>query len=321
MRRAWLLLGLLTVGCVDLSTPPELARPEVTPGGDGEAPDMGPAPPDAGGPARPEPDGAAPGDLAITPPPPLDAGATGRDAAIAPDTAVVVDGPAVPADAPLTPDAAATPDQAMAAPDAPGPVAPPPDAAAPDIYVPPDLAPDVFVPPDTAPDLAPDTAPDTTPDVSPDLGPPPLVVDDFQTSPVITKNNLGSDVTWDNQTCNRVSGELVCAWNGMNVFHDFIETLNNWCAYDARAYSKLRFRLRASAAGKLVHVYAGVSTGTCPNIQSPQPLLGTLTTTTTMTTYEFSLTGLTRERLAHVELNPRVTDGTQYFVDDVQLVP
>ena len=39
-----------------------------------------------------------------------------------------------------------------------------------------------------------------------------------------------------------------------------------------------------------------------------------------MTTYEFSITGLARERLSMIEFGPRSLDSTQYFLDDLHLV-
>jgi hypothetical protein len=309
--RAWLRLlvvGLLASGCVDLSRPPELDRPAVTPGPDDAA---APAPADAsvGGGDRPllaTPDVGTLADAAI----PDEPSVTAPDAATLPadgppslDAAQVPDA-AVPADAPPPPDTAVPP---VAAPDA----AVPADAPVPvDAPPPPDAAPDAPVPRDLAPDLAPDAGPDTA---------PPLIIDDFQTAPQVNRNNLGSVTSSDHQVCNRVSGEMICTYAGSGGFQDFIETLNNWCAYDARAYSKVRFRLRASVAGEMVDVYVGLGTG-CTQ-QLPNVLLGRVVTTTTMTTYEFSLGAIARERLVLFELDPKSTNTTQFILDDFQLVP
>ena len=42
-------------------------------------------------------------------------------------------------------------------------------------------------------------------------------------------------------------------WNNASVFQDFIEVFrNNWCEYNISAYTKVRFRMRSSVAGKRV---------------------------------------------------------------------
>jgi hypothetical protein len=301
MRVRYLLLALLAGGCIDLTQPPELRGrdaadepPDAAAGEDGTAPDLGArdltASPDAGASGSDAPSLDAP---SPEPPPPPDA--------------------ALPVDASLPRDTAAA-DVALPQDSSPP---PPPDAAPPvDAAPPPDLAPDRT--PDLAPDLAPDAAPDLAPDLAPDTGPPVLVIDDFQS--VGSKNNLGSPVTWDHETCNRVNGEMVCTY-ASGPFHDFIETLNSWCGYDASRYRKLRFRMRTSLAGEKVDVYAGNNaTGNC----SITPvLLGSITTSTTMTTYELDLTGAIAagKWIVTFEWDPQSLNTTQFIYDDVQLVP
>jgi hypothetical protein len=142
------------------------------------------------------------------------------------------------------------------------------------------------------------------------------VIDDFTSGP---KNNLGSEVTWDHATCNRVSGEMICTWAG-GPFHDFIETLANWCAYDASSFKKFRFRMRTSVAGERVDVYAKRNQGACA--ADTLVLLGSVTSTTTMTTYELDLAGLlgTITTVVGFEFDPASTNSTQFIYDDLQLV-
>jgi hypothetical protein len=216
---------------------------------------------------------------------------------LSPDSAVPTADAAAPSDLP----ADLSPDSAVPTADA---------AAPPDLPAPPDLSPDLPV------DLAPDLARDSSPS---DTAPPPLVIDDFQ-SPVTTVNNLGSEVTWDHESCSRVNGESVCHYTGSGGFHDFLESLNHWCAFDAKAYTKLRFRLRTSAPGEMVDVWAGIN----PNSACSETLslLGTITTTTTMTTYTLDVGPLTAKNwLTLFELAPRSVTTTDYILDDVELVP
>lgn len=318
MRRCtWVLIALLGSGCVDLTPPKELGRgatdAEVDAGSAGldAAADAAAAGPDTGRPGTPDA-GAGPPDTA--PPTP-------------PDASPGIDVPVIPTDAAAPADVAGA--ERMA--DLPGPspdLAASPDAA-PDAPVIPDTAPDTTpdvgldVGPDVGPDLGPDAAPDVAPDLAPDVSPdaPVLVIDDYQTGATAMVNNLGSEVTWDNQNCSRAAGEMTCAWNGNLNYQDFIETINKWCGFDARGYSKVRFRARASMAGRRVDVLAGVTPGACFQLQTPQTLLGSFNTTTTMTTYEFDLTGVARERLVLIELVFTVLDSTQYVLDDLHLVP
>jgi hypothetical protein len=305
--RRWLIMALLGAACVDLGRPLELSRPPATPGDGGETASV-----DAGA--------AVPADASIdltSPGAPADAAVIGADAdspdiAIPADTALPIDA-AIAADLPVPPDAAApaTPDAA----------APPPDAS-----VPPDLAPPpVDLAPDRAPDLSPDLprdlAPDLPPDVSPDLGPPALVIDDFQTANLPNRNNLNSEVSQDNQICNKVDGEMICVYDGSGGYHDFIETLANWCGYPASIYKKFRFRMRTSVPGEMVDVFAGTNSGGCSS--ETQMKIGTITTTTTMTTYELDISALTASKqLVKFEFDPKSTSATtQFILDDLQLAP
>jgi hypothetical protein len=302
----WLPLALLGVACVDLGRPPELMRPPVTLNDAGEPVDVGGSGDDA---ATGRPDSAgSPPDAAAVPPdaaPPVDA-----PPAPAPDAAVPTDTEPLPD---LARDLAPVPADAAAAPDA---------AVTPDASLPPDLAPDVApdLAPDLAPDVAPDLAPDVAPDVSPDVGPPALVIDDFQTA-TPPKNNLGSEFTTDNQICNRVDGEMVCAYDGTGSYQDFIEPLNNWCAFQGGTYRRFRFRMRSSVAGQSVDVYVGTNTGSC--VRQTNVKIGTIVTTAAMTTYELDFSAVAAGRgLVLFELDPLSTSATTQFIfDDLQLVP
>ena len=142
-----------------------------------------------------------------------------------------------------------------------------------------------------------------------------LVIDDFADSN-LRSNKLGGVVTWDNQTVTLVSGEQRFVWNGQSVFQDFIETFrNNWCEFDARAYSKIRFRMRSSAANKRVDIYMGIGNGSCG--QASNNRITSVTVGTTMSDFEVSLTGLNKANLLTVEFTPSSTDGTVYHLDDV----
>jgi hypothetical protein len=308
MRTWGCILALsLGAGCVDLKRPPELDRP----------PSFSPDP-DAGagasGPEASAPFDGGPRDAAVD------------SSALPPEIAVADAQPA-----------AMTPDASGPGP-APADALPPPDAA-----VPPDLAADRASPPalvdaaplaPDAPPLAPDTAPDRAPDLARDLaadlpldlpppppdGPPVLVIDDFSNTVAPYHNNLGSAVTSDHETCTRTAGELVCVYQGSGGYHDFIEPLHDFCGYDARAYAQVRFRLRTSVPGQQVDVYAGTNGGGCSG--QVQNLLGTVTTTTTMTSYSFDIRALVQTRsLLLIELDPKWLDATQFIYDDLELVP
>jgi hypothetical protein len=155
------------------------------------------------------------------------------------------------------------------------------------------------------------------PSVPVDAGTTPgdLVIDDFADSN-LRSNKLGGVVTWDNQTVTLVNGEQRFVWNGQSVFQDFIETFrNNWCEFDARAYSKIRFRMRSSAANKRVDIYMGIGNGSCG--QASNNRITSVTVGTTMSDFEVSLTGLNKANLLTVEFTPFSLDGTVYHLDDV----
>jgi hypothetical protein len=286
MRRwLWLFVALAGNACVDLTRPPQLEHP----------PDADLAPDAAGGSRDVARDLAMPdhgpgtGGAGLDVAPPADL----PDASVEPDLPL-------PADAALVPDLAPPADQARLPADAPP--------------LPADAAPS---PPDAAPST-PDAAPPA--DLAPEAGAPPLVIDDFQSTGPINRNSLASDVTWDHETCNRVNGEMVCSYAG-GPYHDFIETLAGWCAYDVSKYRKLRFRLRTSVAGEQVEIFAGRSaTGGCSQTLVS---LGTITTTSTMTTYELDLSAVTASSkwLVAFEFDPMSTNATQFIYDDLQLLP
>jgi hypothetical protein len=146
-----------------------------------------------------------------------------------------------------------------------------------------------------------------------------LLLDDFSDASQ-TRNTLGGAVTWDNATVALVGGEQRWVWNGNGVFNDFIETFrNDWCEYNASGYTRLRFRMRASTAGRAVKVYFGTGSGSCSIATQNVP--GTVTLTTTMASYELSITPFNRARAITVEFAPQTNDGTEYFVDDIALAP
>jgi hypothetical protein len=150
-------------------------------------------------------------------------------------------------------------------------------------------------------------------------GPAGLMIDDFEDTSVST-NRLGGSLLWDNANCSQSNGQLVCSWSGSRDFFDFIETFRKtWCEYDIRAYRKLQFRMRASAAGKVVKVYYGAGNGTCT--LQPLVVVATITLSTTMTTYQADLAAQPRDKAITIEFDPESVDGTQYFLDDLQVIP
>jgi hypothetical protein len=286
---AW--LTLVVGGCVNLE-PPELSMTR-----------------DSGSP-RYRTDGGAVsvGGPAIDPVT-IDAAVEGEDSgSVAPDgplpdvggaEAEPTDGPPAPLDAPPAGESA--------------------DSAPPlaDTAVPP---PDPSLPPDASPGPPP---PDAAPpaDTAPDTGSPELLIDDFERAAISlgSDNPLGGIVDWDNQNVSIVGGQLRFQWSGSGGFQDFIETLSgSYCPRDLRAFRKLRFRMRASAAGKRVPIHAKTSTAACD--VTATPVLATITVGTAMTTFEVDLAALNRAAASAFEWSPPV-DSTVYFLDDVQLVP
>src|SRR5439155_352786 len=100
------------------------------------------------------------------------------------------------------------------------------------------------------------------------------------------------------------------------TYQGLIETLKGWCDYDATAYTRLRFKLRASAPGKSVKVYAGISRSGCV-MQKPLTQIGTVTPDTTMSSYEVDLSTVPRNGVIMFEFDATVLDDTQYVWDDL----
>ena len=90
------------------------------------------------------------------------------------------------------------------------------------------------------------------------------------------------------------------------------------CPLDIRGYRTLRFRMRASTAGKVVQLLMGRANLDC----SIATILaaGTVTLSTTMTTYSVDLTPFARDSASFFQWSPP-TDLTFYSLDDVQLIP
>jgi hypothetical protein len=174
----------------------------------------------------------------------------------------------------------------------------------------------------TAPDAGPDASPDSSPDIAPpaiDAAPGGLLVDDFQDS-TINQNLIGGEVTWDNAVATLVSGEQKLVWNNQGTYMDFVESLRaNWCEYNLTAYTKVRFRMRASAVNKRVEVLLLIGNGSCS--LSFDNRVSTVTVGTSMVTYDVDISRTTRDKVLAIELAPTTIDGTEYYVDDIRLVP
>ncbi len=158
---------------------------------------------------------------------------------------------------------------------------------------------------------------------APDMAPAGqvLVVDDFNDG-TLGRNTMGGSVTWDNQNVALVSGQVRFSWNGGSIFQDFIETfLPNFCGYDLRQYRTLRFRMRASSGTKSVRIFFPYATPTKACETASTPLIRTVSVTTTMNTFDVDLSGVTRDKALFVEFAPNSTDSTEYFLDDIHLLP
>jgi hypothetical protein len=142
-------------------------------------------------------------------------------------------------------------------------------------------------------------------------------MDDFSGS--INANKLGGEATSDNLTKSIVSGQLRFSWNGSNVWDDYLSSFrSNWCEYNLGAYTKLRFQLQASAAGKSVKVYLMMGDGSCPGTASSIKTW-TITTTTSLNWYEFDLTSVSnRNKSMWLELDPQTLDSTTYYLDNIE---
>jgi hypothetical protein len=162
----------------------------------------------------------------------------------------------------------------------------------------------------------------TTDAGTPDMAPPPtdpvLLIDDFSDG-TLSRNTMGGQVTWDNQNVNLTGGMVHFSYSGSGGYHDFIETfLGNFCAYDIRMYKTLRFKMRASAA-KSVRIFMARSNSNCSTAATP--LINTISVTTTMTTFTVDISAATRDKALFFEWSPASNDSTDYYLDDIELIP
>jgi hypothetical protein len=156
----------------------------------------------------------------------------------------------------------------------------------------------------------------------PDAAPPgnPLLVDDFADATLL-RNTMGGQVTWDNMNVTLAPGGVRFSWDGNSTYDDFIETfLASFCAYDIRSYRTLRFRISASVGPRTMRIFLPYANNSCDTAATP--LLGTVSVTTTMSTFDVDLTPATnRGKALFIEFSPAVQDNTSYLLDDVQLLP
>jgi hypothetical protein len=146
-----------------------------------------------------------------------------------------------------------------------------------------------------------------------------LLLDDFSDAD-LTTNNLGAAVSWDNATATVVAGQQQLVWNGMSTFQDLDEALRpGRCEYDAARFSKLVFQLRTSTASKRLAVLLAVGDGACK--QAGLIRQTTITTSTTMTTYQVDISRTAHDKLLFIRFAPTILDDTAYFLDDIRLAP
>jgi hypothetical protein len=146
-----------------------------------------------------------------------------------------------------------------------------------------------------------------------------LLVDDFSDG-TLTRNTMGGQVTWDNQDVNLISGMVHFTYRGSGGYHDFIETfLGSFCPYDIRMYKTLRFKMRASAARNVRIFMARGNANNCETAATP--LITTVSITTTMATYTVDISAAQRDRALFFEWSPTSNDSTDYYLDDIELIP
>ena len=146
-----------------------------------------------------------------------------------------------------------------------------------------------------------------------------LLIDDFSDEDQST-NALGGPVASDNQIVVTTGGELRFLWRGNGVFQSFVENLRpGSCPLDIRGYRTLRFRMRASTGDQVVQLLMGRANLGCAT--TTILAIGTVTLSTTMTSYSVDLTPIARDSASFFQWSPPATDLTVYTLDDVQLVP
>jgi hypothetical protein len=155
-----------------------------------------------------------------------------------------------------------------------------------------------------------------------------LLLDNFPTAanPAPSTNLLQGWTAWDNLKTSVVSNQLNFSYTGSGGFSDYLSAFRaSGCEYDLSAYTKMRFQLQASAAGKQVKVYLATGDGTCPASANFAQLYPTgtstpLTTSTSNTWYEFDISGLTSRKYAMwFELDPQALDTTtKYYLTNIE---
>jgi hypothetical protein len=145
-----------------------------------------------------------------------------------------------------------------------------------------------------------------------------LVLDDFSLNHIDT-NLLGGEATSDHMTKSIVNGQLRFTWDGSSNYDDYLSSFRNpWCEYNLSAYTKMRLQMQASASGHPVDVVLAMGNGSCPNTATTVATF-TITPTTTLQYYPFDISGITnRNKALWVEIDPHVTDGTTYYVDNIE---
>jgi hypothetical protein len=145
-----------------------------------------------------------------------------------------------------------------------------------------------------------------------------VVMDDFSGS--VSTNLLGGETSSDHLTKSLVNGELKFVWNHSSNYDDYLTSFRaNWCEYNLTPYTKLRFQLQATVAGKSVHVVLAMGNGSCPGSASSMKTW-TIMSTTSLDWYEFDISGVSgRSKAMWLELDPQVLDGTTYYLDNIEL--
>ena len=171
---------------------------------------------------------------------------------------------------------------------------------------------------DAAPPISSDAAdPGAMDDPSGDAAPTTLLVDDFADGDVAS-NTIGAPVSSEQQTLTPGNGELGFVWNGVGTSQGLIESLlPRSCPTDLRGYRVLRFRMRASAPGKVVQILLGSGNPDCSRAATVSA--GTINPSPTMTTYTVNLSSVSREAASFLQWSPPL-DSTVYTIDDIELV-
>ncbi len=145
------------------------------------------------------------------------------------------------------------------------------------------------------------------------------IVDDFADTDA-SKNRLNGPVIAESATISQVAGEAKFVWTAGAGGAALSEAFrSNGCEVELGAYKKLRFSLRASAASKRVSVYFTIGNGAC--VKESNNRLTIITVGTAPAVHEVDLTTALRSRVMNIRWQPQTDDATEYFLDDVTLVP